>query len=179
MKTVLIAASLGVSATMGASASTVTYAFKGFVEHRPDAGPTEPADYGHIIPVRITVNTDAPGTLSGNTETYNGSGSADPLVSTRFGTKIIPQSSYDSLAITRNSDGSSSIVIQSYAVQVGSYTISFVSSARSVVPSFDIPSKIQTLQFDTSSFSSNYPGAFVGGDLTTAGVPQVSSAARR
>ena len=171
MKTVFITTALLLASPLAASAETVTYLFRGFVEHRPDAGPTEPADYGRVIPIHITVNRDAPGTVSGNTETYNGSGANDPIISAQIGNKTIPQSSYDSLVITKNSDGTSSITINSYAVQVGAYTFSFVGSVQSL----NIPARILTLDFDTASFSSAYPGAYVAGNLTTAGIPPVSS----
>ena len=180
MKTLSLATALLLASTFAASAKTVTYAFKGFVEHSPGGGSTEPVDYGRIIPIRITVNTDAPGTVSGNTETYSGSASdsaADPIVSARIGSKTIPQGSYDYVVITKNSDGSSSIAISSYEVQLGGYSFSFVSSRGNAVASLAIPAKILTLDFDTSSFSSGDPVADVGGSLTTAGIPQVSSSA--
>ena len=175
MKTLSLATALLLASTFAASAGTVTYAFKGFVEHRPGGASTEPADYGRIIPIRITVNTDAPGTVSGNTETFSGSGANDPIVSARIGSQTIPQSSHDTMVITKNPDGSSAITISSYAVQLGAYTFSFVSSRGGAVSSLAIPARILTLDFDLSSFSSEYPGAYVGGSLTTAGIPQVSS----
>ncbi len=177
MKTVSLATALLLASTLAVSAKTVTYAFKGFVEHSPGGRSTEPVDYGRIIPIRITVNTDAPGTVSGNTETYSGSasnGANDPIVSARIGSKTIPQSSYDSVVITKNPDGSSSIAINSYEVQLGAYTFSFVSSRGNAVSSLGIPARILTLDFDASSFSSGYPSADVGGSLTTAGIPPVS-----
>ncbi len=175
MKTLLLATAL-LASPLAASAGTVTYVFRAFVEHSPNGAATRPANYGTIIPLRVTVNTDAPGSVSGNSEIYNGSGADDPIVSTQIGNATIGQSSYDSLIITKNPDGSSAITIQSYAVQVGSYTISFVSARGNAVASLNIPARILTLHFDTSSYASNYPKANVGGDLVTAGVPASSSA---
>ena len=174
----ILAAALLLAPPMAASAETVTYVFRAFVEHYPDGAATRPANYGGIIPIRITVNTSAPGTVSGGTAVYAGSGANDPIVSTQIGNTTIPQSSYDSLTITKAANGSSSILIQSYAVQVGAYSVSFVSSARDAVASLAIPPRILTLHFDTSSYSSNYPGAYVGGHLVTAGIPPAAASTR-
>ena len=171
MKTAILTAALLLASPLAASAATVTYVFRAFVEHTPNGGATRPANYGAIIPIRVTVNTSAPGAASGNSAVYSGTGDDDPIVSTQIGSTTIPQSGMDSLVVTRNPDGSSAILIQSYAVQVGAYTISFVSAAGNAVPSLKIPGRILTLHFDTSSYSSNYPGADVGGHLVTAGIP--------
>ncbi len=178
MKTLLVAGAVLLASSLAASAETVTYVFRAFVEHYPSGGATRPTGYGTIIPLRVTINTSAPGAISGNSETYNGSGADDPIVSTQIGNTTIPQSSYDSLTITKNPDGSSAISIQSYAVEQGAYTISFVSSHGNAVASLKIPSRILTLHFDTSSYNSNYPGAYVGGDLVTAGIPPASTSAQ-
>ncbi len=175
MKAITLAACVLLAAPLAASAETVTYKFRAFVEHYPSGGATRPANYGTVIPLCITVNTDAPGTVSGNSETYTGTGANDPIVSTQIGNTTIGQSSYDSLTITKNPDGSSAITIQSYEVQRGAYTISFVSAHGDAVASLKIPARILTLHFDTSSYSSNYPGAYVGGDLVTAGIPPAST----
>ncbi len=174
MKTAILAAALLFASTLAASAETVTYVFRAFVEHYPTGGATRPAGYGGIIPIRVTVNTAAPGTISGNSATYNGTGANDPIVSTQIGNTVIPQSYYDTLSITKNPDGSSSIGLFSYAVQTGFYSMSFVSSRGNAVASLGIPSKILTLHFDTSTYTSNYPHAYVGGDLVTAGIPPAS-----
>ena len=177
-RTIILAAALLVSSTLGASAETVTYVFRAFVEHYTDAGATRPANYGGIIFIRVTVNTAVPGTVSGNTETYSGSGANDPIVSTQIGNTTVPQTSNDSLVITKNPDGSSSITIFSYAVQRGAYTIAFASSRGDALKSLAIPSRILSLHFDNSTYSSSYPGATVSGHLVTAGIPPASTSSQ-
>ena len=88
---------------------------------------------------------------------------------------IIPQSSYDSIVISQSSDGQPSITINSYAVQVGTYTFSFFGGVQSLSITLEDPDPA-VLQADLRFELSR---RVVAGDLTTAGIPLAKSSSAR
>ena len=177
MKIIVVAAGLLAATSVAAAAETVTYRFRGLVEHSGTAYGGVPAGYGAVEPIAITVDRSVLGTVSGDAETYGSAGRnanmPDPIVSIEIGSATIaPSPFYDFLSIQQSANRPSVLVIFSYDVMRGACTFTFTGGGNA---SLAIRQRIYTLDYETSTLSCNYPSADVEGDMTSLAIPSSSA----
>ena len=171
------------AATHPALAQTVTkasYDFRAFVEHPATAESGQaPVDYNSFVPIQVIVNTSA--FLEGNTNkgmaVYGGScyntgtyNPDNPVLYAKVGPTVFSGEICTTLQINKNSDGSADIYIELNSPSTGSGTgvvLQFHSNSGSAVTSYSIPTSIQTLDFDQSTYKSASANFSSSGDIAT------------
>ena len=181
MRTIIVAASLLAISSTAAPAQTVTYRFRGLVEHAGDAPDAKPLGYGTVVPIAITVDTSVSGNVSGDEALYGDTAfypqNMDPIISVKIGSTVFTPSAYDTISIRQAAQGPSSLVVTQYDLMRGACTFTFTAARGTGSTSLAIPAQIYTLQYDTATFSCNYPQANVAGDMTSLAIPPLPSAA--
>ena len=156
------------------AATPVSYTFKGIVEYGSGPGhkPVS-AREGAYVTVTIVLDSSVAGTLSGNTMTYTGGiacgGQSSPVLSAMVSgqTANFGNGACDSVSITRDPNGTSSITMGSGTFHIGTtFQASFVTSNPAVIRSYNIPAKIPTVNYDRSMFHFVVPNFEISGDMS-------------
>ena len=151
-------------------ACAATYTFRGIAEYGDVVGtPPNGIPVGSVVLVTMNLEAKTPGTITANTAIYAGgygNGTVSPIIAITLvvaGRKsVIGPGVFDVVTVTQNPSGTSSITITSEEEMVGEefYAVFQTTSPTANLP-LAFPTKIDTTQFQDSTFRLAYPpGAY-------------------